>query len=48
MGWNQVEDMGIVLAVEIARYLAEQGKGVLQDQEGAWWRLQRGWFQPLT
>jgi hypothetical protein len=47
LGWNQVEDMGLVLGVEIARYLAEQGEGLLKDQEDDWWLLD-GHFKPIT
>lgn len=36
LGWSQVNGMGMVLAYEIARYLAEEGEGLVGDDNGGW------------
>lgn len=39
---TQFGDMGIVLAYEVARYLAQRGDGVLVDDENVWFRVEGG------
>ena len=36
---SQLEDIGLLLAYEVARWLAEQGRGILRDVHGDWYRL---------
>lgn len=42
LGFSQLEDMGVVLAYELARYLAQKGAGVVVDDEGRWFTVDRG------
>jgi hypothetical protein len=42
LGWDQLDDMGIVFAAQIAQYFAVVGEGLLEDQDGAWWAVQEG------
>ena len=37
--WNQLDDMGIVLAGQVAEYLAVVGKGLIQDHNDDWWAM---------
>jgi len=37
----QVRDMGLLLGYELARWLADQGKGIIQGVDGIWYRLNR-------
>lgn len=36
---DQLQDLGLLLAYEVARWAAMQGKGVLQGLDGRWYRL---------
>ncbi|MEZ4403953.1 MAG: hypothetical protein R3B06_28270 [Kofleriaceae bacterium] len=36
LGWSMLEDMGVVLADEAARFLAQRGDGVVADDEARW------------
>jgi len=36
LGWSQLKDMGIVLAYEVARSVAQVGEGYIRDDDGAW------------
>jgi hypothetical protein len=42
MGWDQLEGMPVVLAYEVARWLAHVGKGLIKDHDDHWWGLTRG------
>ena len=37
LGLTQLEDVGLVLAVQIAEFLAGEGAGLLRDQNDDWW-----------
>lgn len=37
----QLEDMGLLLAYEVARWAAEKGEGLVFGLDGAWYRLNR-------
>ncbi|MCI0701176.1 MAG: hypothetical protein L0241_08840 [Planctomycetia bacterium] len=39
LGWNQLEDMGIVLAGQIAEFIAVEGDGLILDQNDDWWAM---------
>ena len=39
LNWHQTEDMGIVLAVLVAEYLAAVGDGLIRDQNDEWWAV---------
>jgi hypothetical protein len=41
LGWDQLDGMAVVLAYEIARWLAHVGDGCVRDHEGQWWALTR-------
>ena len=36
---DQLQDLGLLLAYEVARWAAVQGKGLLQALDGRWYRL---------
>ncbi len=40
LGWGQLEDMGIVLAGQVAEYLAAVGEGLICDQNDDWWAVE--------
>ena len=40
LGWSQLEDMGIVLAGQVAEYLATIGDGLIRDQNEDWWAVE--------
>lgn len=42
LGFGQLEDMGIVIAFELARYLAQKGDGVLVDDDDQWYAVEDG------
>jgi hypothetical protein len=42
LGWQQLEDMGIVLASRIAETLAFAGRGLIRDQNDEWWAVEGG------
>ena len=42
LGWAQLEDMGIVLAGQIAEFLAVEGNGLIRDQNENWWSMKNG------
>jgi hypothetical protein len=44
LGFGQLRDMGLVLATELARYLAQKGDGVIVDDEDEWYALDDGEF----
>lgn len=37
----QLQDLGLLLGYEIARWAAEQGGGIIRGLDGAWYRLNR-------
>lgn len=39
LGFSQLEDMGIVIAGQLAEHLAKAGSGLICDQNDDWWRL---------
>jgi hypothetical protein len=48
-GYSQLEDMGVVLAYEVARYLGARGDALIQNDLGKWLIIgKRGGFDPLT
>ena len=47
MGFSQLEDMGIVLAFEIARWLAQRGDGLIVDDEDHWYLADAGALQAV-
>lgn len=44
LGFSQLDDMGLVIACELARYLAQKGDGVIVDDEGEWFAVEDGGF----
>jgi hypothetical protein len=42
LGWDQLEDIAVVFAFEVARWLAHAGKGLIEDYNDEWWGLTRG------
>lgn len=47
LGFQMLEDMGVVLAFELARWLAQKGDGVIADDDNRWQMIERGAFRPL-
>jgi hypothetical protein len=41
LGWDQLEGMAVVLAYEMARWLAHYARGWIEDHEDQWWALTR-------
>jgi hypothetical protein len=39
MGWSQLADMGAVFGWELARLLAQRGRGVVVDDDHEWFRV---------
>lgn len=37
----QLQDMGLLLGYELARFAADQGRGIIQGLDGIWYRLNR-------
>jgi hypothetical protein len=47
LGFSQLEDMGIVLAYELARWLAQKGDGLVVDDDDCWMAVEGGgWVDP--
>lgn len=47
LGFSQLEDMGIVLAYELARWLAQRGDGLVVDDDDCWMAVEGGgWVDP--
>ena len=42
LGLIQLEDLGLVLAAQIAEFLSAEGAGVIRDQNDDWWAMQSG------
>jgi hypothetical protein len=42
LGWQQLEDMGIVLASRVAETFASVGRGLIRDQNDEWWAVEDG------
>jgi hypothetical protein len=42
LGGSQLEDMGLVIAGQVAEYLAAVGGGVIRDTGDEWWAVRRG------
>jgi hypothetical protein len=42
LGWQQLEDMGIVLASRVAETFATAGRGLIRDQNNEWWAVEDG------
>jgi hypothetical protein len=47
LGSSQLRDMGIVIAYELARYLAQKCDGVILTDEERWLRVEKGEFTAL-
>lgn len=47
LGFPMLEDMGVVIAFELARYLAQKGDGLIVDDEDQWQETQDGAFVEL-
>jgi hypothetical protein len=45
LGASQLSDFGIVVAYEVARYLAQKGDGVIADLQHRWTKVVDGGFQ---
>jgi len=41
---HHLQDMGVVLAYEVARFLAQKGDGLILNDEGTWLRVDDGAF----
>ena len=39
LGWDQLEDMGVVLGGQVAEYFASVGAGLIRDQNDDWWTV---------
>jgi hypothetical protein len=48
LGYSHLEDMGIVFAFEVARYLAQNGDGLIVDDDDAWQVVDQGGFSPIN
>lgn len=44
---HQLEDMSVVVAYEVARYVAQKGHGVIWTDEGRWLRVVDGIFDEI-
>jgi hypothetical protein len=44
LGYSQLRDMGLVIAIELARWLAQKGDGVFVDDDGEWFAVVDGEF----
>jgi hypothetical protein len=42
LGLGHLEDMGLVIAGQVAEYLAECGKGLIRDTDDEWWIIRQG------
>jgi hypothetical protein len=47
MGRAQLDDMGVVLAYEVARWLATIADGLIEADDGAWWIADQGEFKQI-
>ena len=47
LGFSMLEDMGIVLAYEAARFLAQKYDGVIVDDDDTWQAVEDGQFVPV-
>ena len=48
LGFSQLEDMGVVLAYEVARWLAQRGDGLIVDDDNAWQSVRDGGWVGLS
>jgi hypothetical protein len=48
LGASQLEDMGIVIAYEVARYIAQKCNGVILTNDGRWLCVEHGAFESLN
>lgn len=48
LGFSQLDDMGLVIACELARYLAQKGDGIFVDDNNEWYAVEGGASQPRT
>lgn len=39
LGFSQLEDMGVVIAGQLAEWLSRIGQGLVRDQNDDWWQL---------
>ncbi|MBM4782968.1 MAG: hypothetical protein GQE15_35260 [Archangiaceae bacterium] len=47
LGFSHLENMGVVIAYELARYLAQKGDGVIVDDDDRWQRIDDGAFSEI-
>ena len=48
LGFSMLEDMGVVFAYEIARFVAQKYDGVIVDDDARWQRIaEYGAFAPV-
>lgn len=47
LGFSMLEDMGVVLAYELARYLAQKGDGLIVDDDNLWQDVEAGALRVL-
>ncbi len=44
LGWSQLDDMGIVIAFQAARALAEICNGIIKDENDEWMHIKNGFI----
>lgn len=47
LGFSHLENMGVVIAYEIARFLAQKGNGLMVDDDDRWQRIDDGAFAAI-
>jgi hypothetical protein len=47
LGSSMAETMGVVLAYEVARYVAQKYDGIVVDDDDSWQRIHEGEFTPV-
>ena len=48
LGFPMLENMGIVIATEVARYYAQRGRGLIVDDDDQWFEVIDGQFVELV
>jgi len=46
-GVSQLHDFGVILAYEVARYLAQRGDGLIRNDQHQWLAIEKGAFVPV-
>jgi hypothetical protein len=47
LGFPMLENLGVVIAYEVARYLAQKGDAIIRDDDGRWQRIVQGAFETV-